>query len=59
MTDDRRKRGRPKVEEPTTSPITVYVTASQHDALIKQAQQTDQSISKTIRDQLLFKRPRP
>jgi len=47
------------VEEPTSSPITVWLTAAQHDALIKQAQQTDQSVSKTVRDQLQFKRPRP
>jgi hypothetical protein len=58
MTDDRRKRGRPKVLEPANSPITVWLTASQHDALIKQAQHTDQSVSKTVRDSLLVKRPR-
>ena len=59
MTDDRRKRGRPRVLEPANSPITVWVTAAQHDALVKQAQQHDRSVSKTIRDQLQFKRSRP
>ena len=57
MTDDRRKRGRPRSLEPG-SRVTVWITAAQHDALVKQAQRTDQSLSKTLRDQLQLQPPR-
>jgi len=46
------------VTEPANSRITVWLTTAQHDALIKQARVTDQSVSQTIREQLLSKRPR-
>jgi hypothetical protein len=35
--------------------VSVWVTASQHDALIQHAKQQEQSLSKTVRDLLAAK----
>lgn len=51
---DRRKPGRPKADEPSTS-VSTWIPAREHDRLIRLAQRKEQSVSETVR-QLLRQR---
>lgn len=51
---DRRKPGRPKSDEPKTAVMT-WISAQEHDRLIRLANQREQSVSQTVR-QLLRQR---
>jgi hypothetical protein len=46
--DPPKPRGRPKAEEPR-APVTAWVPATLHDQLVKQATQSGESVSRTIR----------
>jgi hypothetical protein len=46
---DRRKPGRPRADEPRTSSVSAWVSAREHDRLIRLANQRDQSVSETVR----------
>lgn len=45
----RRPRGRPRVEEPRDSPVSIYLRPSEHDQLIKLANKHGMALSSLIR----------
>lgn len=47
MSDDRRKPGRPKAEEPKTL-VSAWVPTADADRLIQMAQDKEQSVSRTM-----------
>lgn len=54
MTEDRRKPGRPRVEEPGTR-LSTYVRNSDYDRLVKLAFKNDRTVSAIVRDLLKLK----
>jgi len=52
VTDDRRRRGRPRVTESRSS-VSTWVPASYHDRLIKLAERNDRSVSAVVRSLLM------
>jgi len=54
MTEDRRKPGRPRVEEPRTT-VTTYIRTADYDRLLRLALKQEQSLSGLVRDLLKLK----
>ena len=54
MTEDRRKPGRPKVDEPGER-LSTYVRTSDYDRLVRLALKNDQTVSALVRDLLKLK----
>lgn len=54
MADEKKPRGRPKVNETSTS-VSTWVPASTHDRLIQLARQQDKTVSALVRDWLALK----
>jgi len=56
MSDLKRPRGRPRIDEPRST-VSVWLPAKAHDRLIELAKKQEQSISATVRQLLTLRLP--
>lgn len=54
MTEDRRKPGRPKVDDPGQA-LATWVRSSDYDRLVRLALKTDRTVAALVRDLLKLK----
>lgn len=47
MKDERRKAGRPRSQEPKST-VSTWISAREHDRLIRLANEREQTVSKTV-----------